>query len=142
MKVQFQNARQLLDRSALSESISEHREPDMLMPSRKRMVRGRPSASNVITLVTEIGTGETPEICIREPGGQDASKTNTALLLDQNSKFLAFGSKALEAYYDDNKDGTHLLFEKFKMRLHQNEDGGEPQALALNGRTSSYECLG
>jgi hypothetical protein len=56
--------------------------------------------------------------------------------LDQNSRFLAFGSKALDAYYEDNKDGTHLLFEKFKMGLHQNDDGGEPQAESLNGNYS------
>ncbi len=83
-------------------------------------------------------TGENPEIFIREPGGQDASKTNTVLLLDQNLRFLAFGSKALDAYYEDNKDGAHLLIEKFKMGLHQNEVGGVPHATALNGLILHY----
>jgi hypothetical protein len=73
------------------------------------------------------------EICIKEPGGQDATKTNTVLLLDRDLRFKAFGSKALDAYYEDSEDGAHLLFEKFKMGLHQNESETVPQATALNG---------
>ena len=58
------------------------------------------------------------EIHIKEPGGQDSSKTNTALLLNKDGVFKAFGSKALDAYFEDNSEGQDLLFEKFKMGLH------------------------
>ena len=56
------------------------------------------------------------EIVCKEPGGQDALKTQTALLLDKGLNFLAFGSKALDMFYE--RDDGHLLFEKFKMDLH------------------------
>jgi hypothetical protein len=135
--VQFQNTRRLLDRSALLESILERQEQDMLMLSRKRVVFNR-NADCLTILLIYIVTGENPEIFVREPGGQDATKTNTVLLLDQNFGFLAFGSKALDAYYEDNQDGAHLLIEKFKMGLHHNEDEGEPQATALNGRICAF----
>ena len=72
------------------------------------------------------------EIHVKEPGGQEAKKTNTALLLDRNKTFRSFGSKALKDYYDDNKDGTDMLFDKFKMNLHDS-DAEEPIATALNG---------
>jgi hypothetical protein len=60
-------------------------------------------------------------------------KTNTTLLLDRHYKFKAFGSRALDAYYEDNEGGALLLFEKFKMGLHHNDDSSEPKATALNG---------
>jgi len=55
------------------------------------------------------------------------------LLLDQQGKFLAFGSKAREDYYHHDESG--LLFENFKMRLHDDHRGSEPMAFALNGKT-------
>ena len=57
----------------------------------------------------------TAEIHIKEPGGQEAGKINTVLLLKKNQEFNAFGSKALNTYFEDNFDGQDLLFEKFKM---------------------------
>ena len=69
------------------------------------------------------------EIYTREPGGQDADKTDTVLLLDKNKEFKAFGSKALDAYFDNNHGGQDLLFEKFKMGLYEDQT----HAKALNG---------
>ena len=40
-----------------------------------------------------------------EPGGQDAAKTRTSLLLDPAGNFLQFGSKAREDYYDTSALG-------------------------------------
>jgi hypothetical protein len=78
----------------------------------------------------------TAEIHTKEPGGQDAVKTKTVLLLDHKKEFLSFGSKALDAYYNDNHNATDLLFEKFKMNL--NTEGNDRtikrHAWALNGK--------
>ncbi len=52
----------------------------------------------------------TAEIHIKMPGGQEAGKTNTALLLDQQGKFVAFGRQALDAYFEDNNGGTIFVF--------------------------------
>ncbi len=57
----------------------------------------------------------------------------TSLLLCKQGKFLAFGSKAREEYYEHDESG--MLFEKFKMRLHDDHRGSEPMAFALNGKT-------
>jgi hypothetical protein len=57
----------------------------------------------------------------------------TSLLLCKQGKFLAFGSKAREDYYEHDESG--MLFEKFKMRLHDDHRGSEPMAFALNGKT-------
>jgi hypothetical protein len=67
------------------------------------------------------------------PGGQDECKTNTALLLNSQEKFVAFGIRALDVYFEDNHDGTDLLFERFKMGLHCSQDSINIDAKALNG---------
>ena len=67
------------------------------------------------------------------PGGQEAGKTNTALLLDQYGNFVAFGSRALDAYFEDNNDETDLLFERFKMGLDCSQGNVNTDATALNG---------
>ena len=59
----------------------------------------------------------------------------TSLLLCKQGKFLAFGSTAREDYYEHDESG--MLFEKFKMRLHDDHRGSEPIAFALNGKTLS-----
>ncbi len=59
----------------------------------------------------------------------------TSLLLCKQGKFLAFGCKAREDYYEHDESG--MLFEKFKMRLHDDHRGLEPIAFALNGKTIS-----
>jgi hypothetical protein len=51
------------------------------------------------------------EICIKEPGGQDTTKTNTVLLLGINLRFKAFGSKILDAYYEVNERSSFLVRE-------------------------------
>jgi len=56
------------------------------------------------------------------------------LLLDQQANFLAFGSKARIDYANQDENG--MLFEKFKMRLHDDHRGSEPIAFALNGKTA------
>jgi hypothetical protein len=57
-------------------------------------------------------------------------KTHTALLLDKKSNFLAFGSKALDVFYENEEE--HLFFEKFKMDLHELNSLNASSA-ALNG---------
>jgi hypothetical protein len=80
----------------------------------------------------------TAEIHIKMPGGQEAGKTNTALLLDQQGKFVAFGSQALDAYFEDNNGGTDLLFERFKMGLDNSQGNVSTiNATALNGTDSN-----
>jgi hypothetical protein len=75
----------------------------------------------------------TAEIHIKMPGGYDADKTNTVLLLDQQENFVAFGSRALDAYFEDNNDGQDLLFERFKMGLDCSQGNVQTNATALNG---------
>ncbi len=135
MEVQLPRSLRLPNHFALLGSTLERRKQDMLSHSRKRMVSRSQSTVEILFLLFSscFASGGALEICIKEPGGQDATKTNTALLLDRNLRFKAFGSKALDAYYEDNEDGTHLLFEKFKMGLHQNDSDTVPQATALNG---------
>ena len=79
-------------------------------------------------------TIHTDEIKANTPGGQEPGKTNTSLLLDQDGKFVEFGSKARDAYYEyDDKGG--MLFETFKMRLGDKHSVAEPLAYALNGKS-------
>jgi hypothetical protein len=85
----------------------------------------------------EAETVVTDEIHIKMPGGRDAGKTNTALLLDQHGHFVAFGSGALDAYFENNHDETDLLFERFKMRLAGGQDDVQTDAIALNGQYSN-----
>ena len=85
-------------------------------------------ASNVLIKPT------TAKIHTKEPGGQGAGKTNTVLLLNKDQEFKAFGSKALDAYFEDNCEGQDLLFEKFKMNLHCQDENITMQAKALNGK--------
>jgi hypothetical protein len=75
----------------------------------------------------------TGEIHTKEPGGQDAGKTRTVLLLDHNKQFLSFGSTALHAYYNENHNKADLLFEKFKMNLDTSNGNINARATALNG---------
>jgi hypothetical protein len=135
MEVQLPSSLRLPNRFALLGSTLERRRQDMLLHSRKRMVsRSRLTVEISFLLISSYFASEGAlEICIKEPGGQDATKTNTVLLLDRNLRFKAFGSKALDAYYEDNAGGADLLFEKFKMGLHQNDSDTVPQATALNG---------
>ncbi len=65
------------------------------------------------------------EIICKEPGGQEAKKAPTVMLLDSQEEFKAFGSKALDVYYtgDDGfmfcnyGESGYLLVEKYKMAL-------------------------
>ena len=80
------------------------------------------------------------EIICKEPGGQEARKAPTVLLLDHLGGFQAFGSKALDLYYGGVDDyvlcnygnGGHMLFEKFKMVLNSS-DVQTYKTPALNG---------
>ena len=48
------------------------------------------------------------EIKVKKPGSPDPDgKTNTSLLLDEQGKFLAFGSKAREGTKDIPVVGSH-----------------------------------
>ncbi len=80
----------------------------------------------------------TAEIYVKEPGGQEVGKTNTALLLDEDGKFIAFGSKALNTYFEDNHNATDLLFERYKLGLDSSQGNSiATHATALNGKMSS-----
>jgi hypothetical protein len=81
----------------------------------------------------------TAEIHIKMPGGQDAGKTNTALLLDQQGNFVAFGSQALDAYFEDNNGQNDLLFERFKMGLDNSQGTVNTNAIALNGMYTVFQ---
>jgi hypothetical protein len=85
---------------------------------------------NLFICANQIVTGE---IYVKMPGGEGADKTNTALLLDQQGNFVAFGSRALDAYFEDNNDGKNLLFERFKMGLDCSQGNVQTNATALNG---------
>ena len=94
----------------------------------------RVSSINVDWMLANILTFcMTAEIHTKEPGGQDAGKTQTVLLLDHKMQFLSFGSKALDAYYNENHNATDLLFEKFKMALDTSNGKIKGHATALNG---------
>ena len=73
------------------------------------------------------------EIVSKQPGGQEAGKTHSSILLDRNQKFIAFGSKAREGYFELDEENGGLFFENYKMGL-DDDLGSAPQARALNGR--------
>jgi molecular chaperone DnaK (HSP70) len=75
------------------------------------------------------------QIICKEPGGQDAKKTATSVLLDSAGNLKSFGFKARNDYYEeydgDGEPSRDLLFEKFKMQLHESSQRS-PQATAQN----------
>ena len=86
------------------------------------------------------------EIICKEPGGQEARKAPTVVLLDNQGNFKAFGSNALDLYYGGD-DGYvfcnygangDMLFEKFKMVLNS-ADVRSYKTPALNGESVNLE---
>lgn len=69
------------------------------------------------------------EIFSKQPGGQEAGKTHSSILLSADQKFIAFGSKAREEYFEHDERG--LFFENYKMGL-DDDLGSAPSAIALN----------
>jgi hypothetical protein len=69
-----------------------------------------------------------PDIIVKEPGGQEAAKTLTNVLLDSRGNFQSFGKQARKEHYED---GTGLFFENFKMQLH--ESARRPTATSASG---------
>jgi hypothetical protein len=65
----------------------------------------------------------------KEPGGQEARKTLTNLLLDDNGDFKSFGFRARRDYFENE---TGAFFANYKMVLNESSTGG-PQVKALNG---------
>ncbi len=57
--------------------------------------------------------------------------------MNRAGEFIAFGSKALDLYYQQ-QDGF-LLFDKFKMGLHRS-DIRNSMAIALNGKKRFFSC--
>lgn len=58
------------------------------------------------------------------PDGSTSKKVPTAILLDQNAKFLAFGQDAITKYIekheeDDEAVNNYFLFHRFKMELYK-----------------------
>jgi hypothetical protein len=88
------------------------------------------------------------EIICMEPGGQEARKAPTVVLMDNQGKFKAFGSNALDLYYggDDGYvfcnygENGYMLFEKFKMVLNSS-DIRSYKATALNGEFIGCEYI-
>lgn len=69
----------------------------------------------------------------REPGGQQARKTLTCLLLDERGDFVNFGDAARQQYYEDHEESPGLLlFTNYKMHLHS-ADSSAPVTKASNG---------
>ena len=118
----------------LSGSISGQLEPDTVLPSSTIKVKRSLVAIFFLPALNILIRPTTAEIHTKEPGGQEAGKTNTVLLLNKDQEFKAFGSKALDAYFEDNCEGQDLLFEKFKMNLHCQDENITMQAKALNGK--------
>jgi hypothetical protein len=72
------------------------------------------------------------DVVVKEPGGQEAKKTLTNVLLAPDGTFKAFGTKARDDFYES--DCSDLFFEKFKMQLHDSSTrGGTPMATACSG---------
>ena len=69
----------------------------------------------------------------KQPGGQDASKTLSNILLNQDGTFKAFGHHARRLY---SETGEGLYFTNYKMLLQNVSSGkfGEPMAKASNGQ--------
>ena len=74
-------------------------------------------------------------IVCKEPGGQDATKTATSILLGSDMRFKKFGNAARRQYYED-ADTSTLLCENFKMRLHD-VGSGPKMTTAANGKKVS-----
>jgi hypothetical protein len=83
----------------------------------------------------------TAEIQIKMPGEQDADTVHTALLLDKQGIFVAFGKRALDAYFEDNHCGSYLLFERFKMGLQCSQCLVQILATALNSIFSVFSGI-
>ncbi len=83
-----------------------------------------------------------------EPGGQEARKAPTVVLMDNQGKFKAFGSNALDLYYggDDGYvfcnygENGDMLFEKFKMKFNSS-DIRSYKTPALNGEFFGFEYI-
>ena len=71
----------------------------------------------------------------KEPGGQEARKTLTNLLLDANSgAFKSFGYAARREYFEMDT-GEGAFFQNFKMELSNIDGSGFYQVKALDGST-------
>ena len=66
----------------------------------------------------------------KEPGGQEARKTLTNLLLDNQGNFKSFGFRARRDYFE-NEEGA--FFSNYKMVLNESAAGRAPTVLASNG---------
>ena len=69
------------------------------------------------------GTGnQKPRIEVFNPvDDNDDQKTSTSILFDNNKKFLAFGTKALQTYAEIIDDGdTAMLFQTVRFKLKYN----------------------
>ena len=68
----------------------------------------------------------------KQPGGQDARKTLSNILLNSDGSFKAFGHGARRVY---SETGDGLFFANYKMLLQNvNSRLGEPMAKAFNGQ--------
>ena len=101
----------------------------------------RPDVKPTCTIAIDFGTAGTgyaycfagsDVIEAKQPGGQDARKTLTNILLNDDESFAAFGYDARRQY---SETGKGLFFSNYKMLL-SNVDGaaGETMAQALNGK--------
>ena len=96
----------------------------------------------IVTIAIDFGTAGTgyaysftgsDVIEAKEPGGQDARKTLTNLLLNDDGSFRAFGFEARRQY---SESGTGAFFSNYKMLL-ENVGGRatDTMAKAYNGKT-------
>ena len=68
----------------------------------------------------------------KQPGGQDARKNLTCILLNADGSFKAFGYEARRQY---SESGEGLLFSNYKMLLANVGGSLEAMARAYNGKT-------
>jgi molecular chaperone DnaK (HSP70) len=68
-------------------------------------------------------TNSKPSIEVFNPIDEnDDQKTPTAILFDNNQKFIGFGSRALQKYAEIcDDDDTAYLFQTYKMAIHKNQ---------------------
>ena len=69
----------------------------------------------------------------KEPGGQEARKTLTNLLLDDNGNFKSFGFRARRDYFE-NQSGA--FFANYKMVLNESSAGGPQASVRLSSPPS------
>ena len=116
--------------------MSKRKQIDQMQGAAAKRADDKPT----VTIAIDFGTAGTgyaycftgsDVIEAKQPGGQDARKTLTNMLLNADGSFRAFGFEARRIYAED---ATGDFFANYKMLLSNvGAHGGETMARALNG---------